>query len=231
MEKARGNELPDQRDTTNLWRAWAHEGFLGLLFPFALLLKLDHCLTRSIHSGREGKVLKVSLMHFTTLSMDLAVVMVTFFKTTNWYFHPCSTLERKSENRELCIQRNLTRAGFSLLLPWYTSCSVEQSCPIFQTFHYNAWVSIIPGRAELSHIFPLSVVGSSWEQNKPSSCTGGNPQLERLGRQARLEGAQWSLAGSPEKAEPLAQKAGGGRGWGGWSIFLSSMVFPPVTVF
>lgn len=64
MEKARGNGLPDQRDTTNLWPAWAHKSFLGLLFPFALLLKLERCLTRSIHSGSEGKVLKVSFNAF-----------------------------------------------------------------------------------------------------------------------------------------------------------------------
>lgn len=60
--------------------------------------------------------MKVSLMHFTTLSVVLAVVMVTFFKTTNWDFHPYSTLERKSKNREDCNQKNLVRAGLALLL-------------------------------------------------------------------------------------------------------------------
>lgn len=52
-----GKEPTKQRDTTNLQWASAHEDFLGLFFPFALLLQLDHCLTRSIHSGGKGKVL------------------------------------------------------------------------------------------------------------------------------------------------------------------------------
>lgn len=77
-------------------RSQAHDIFL----KSGLLLWLGHCLTRSIRSGRKGKVLKVSLIDFTTLSVDLAVVMVTFFKTTNWDFHPYSTLERTSKYRE-----------------------------------------------------------------------------------------------------------------------------------
>ena len=80
-------------------------------------MQLDHCLTRSIHSGRKGKVLKVSVMHFTTLSVDLAVVMVTFFKTTNWDFHPYSTLERKSKNRKDCNQKNLIEQDLPLFYP------------------------------------------------------------------------------------------------------------------
>lgn len=91
----------------------AHDIFLRS----GLLLWLDHCLTRSIRSGRKGKVLKVSLMDFTTLSVDLAVVMVTFFKTTNWDFHPYSTPEMKSKNREDRKQKNLMRVGLALLLP------------------------------------------------------------------------------------------------------------------
>lgn len=97
-------------------------------------------------------------MHFTTLSMDLAVVMVTFFKTPSWDFHPYSTMERKSKNRVVSIQGNLMRTGLSLLLPQYASYSGGQACPMFQTFHYNAWISITPRQAELSHIFPLRVV-------------------------------------------------------------------------
>lgn len=135
MEEAGGKELTNQRGTTTLWWAWAKH---GPLFPFVLLLHLDHCLTRSIHSGRKGKVLKVSLMYFTTLCRDVAVVMVIFFKTSNWDFHPHSTLERNSKEEEVCIQKHLMSAGLSLLLSWYTYCSGEHISYAFQVFLTNA---------------------------------------------------------------------------------------------
>lgn len=46
--------------------------------------------------------------------MDLAVVMVTFFKIPHWDFHSYSTLERKSTSMEVCIQRDLRKARLSL---------------------------------------------------------------------------------------------------------------------
>lgn len=52
VKTAGGTELTNQRDTANLWWAWAHEGFPGLLFPSALLLKLDHCVGAVIPEGR-----------------------------------------------------------------------------------------------------------------------------------------------------------------------------------
>lgn len=93
MEKAGGKELMNQKVPLI-----AEGPGQRSALPFCSAVGLDRCLTKSIHSCGKGKVLKLQLMHFT-LSMDLAIVMVTFFKTPSWGFHthatPVSTLERK----------------------------------------------------------------------------------------------------------------------------------------
>lgn len=98
MEEAGGKELTNQGGTTNLIRACGKVPRSHLLCVFIAAGSL----TRHFHTGRKGKALKVSLMYFSTFSMDSAIVMVTLlFKTSDWDLHPYSILKRESNGEAL----------------------------------------------------------------------------------------------------------------------------------
>lgn len=179
-------------------------------------------LRRSSHSGRKGYVLKVSSIHSTTLSKDLAVVMVTFFKIPHWDFHCYPTLERKSTSREVCIQRDLRRARLSLTSILIEFLFCRGNVPYIPTFSWqcstlcHSWAGWIE-----SHLSPASggkLLGAklaqllSWWQSTAWQWLGRQVWEEHSNlKQATPQPAhRQNLRSSvqSEKAEPLVPKAG-----------------------